>query len=248
MRGILAGLLLVLAGCQATPPAETVACALPAPTVIEQTGDPHGADGRLLQVWEIADAPVLWSEASPAGGYADFREQVRTKGIETDAVALLKAAPTTDAKLAANNMLVVTHAGEWVRPAGCFEKLMVGLQHERIDTFKAPTEFVSVVMRSPDKARLKIYFFTVNQDGIGRMSPVTNPAALDREAGWTMELVLHPHAFHPGQPALNGIVAPSVPDAGFNFNASEDGLQQSWITNGIDTVRIPAAAFALFER
>lgn len=247
MRGMVLAFAL-LSACTQAPSQKMAACTLPAPTILEQSGDPHGPDGRLLQVWEIADQPVLWSEASPAGAYAEFREAVRARGIETDAVALLKAAPTTDAELAANNGLVIENAAAWIRPAGCFEKLLVGLQYERVDTFKAPTEFVSVVMRSPDRARLKIYFFTINQDGIGRMSPVTEPAARDRAAGWTMELVLHPHAFHPGQPALDGIVAPSVPDAGFAFNAGEDGLEQSWITNGVSTVRIPASAFGLFVR
>ena len=210
--------------------------------VLEESGNPHHADGSLLQVWEMPDSPGFWSEASPAGSYQDFRQQVEARDIETDPVELLKAAPTP------NNRLVIEHADTWIKPAGCLEKLLTGYQHARIDTFASPTEFASVVMRSADKTSLRIYFYTINQDGIGRMSPLTQPADRDRHAGWTMEIVLHPHVFHPGRPELDGLIAPSVADADFAFNQLGAGLKQAWITNGIHTVRIPAVAFGLFQR
>ncbi len=243
MRSALTALV-VLTACQAAPQPDAAAsaCFLPEPRVLEQSGNPHGPDGRLLHVWEIADNPVLWSTASPAGAYRDFRDHVLARGIETDPVALLKASPTP------NNALVIAHANDWIHPAGCFEKLLTGYQHARIDTFASPTEFASVVMRSPDASRLRIYYFTINQDGIGRMSPLTDPAEEDRQAGWTMEIVLHPHVFHPGQPNLNGLLAPSVADAEFAFNFRDAGLKQSWITNGIHTVRMPAETFGIFVR
>lgn len=239
--------LVMLAGCSMGPsPQAPGRCELTdAPVVMQASGDPHGPDGKLLQVWTVADDPVLWSEASPvSGGYADFRAKVTASGVETDPVKLLKAASPMK-----NNAVVLEHARAWIHPAGCLEKLLVGLQHERIDTFKAPTEFASIVTRSPDGTRLKIYFYTVNQDGIGRASPFTEPATADVAQGWTMKLALHPHAFHPGDAMLNGPVAPSVPDAGLAFNLHESaGLQASWITNGVSTVRIPASAFGEFER
>ncbi len=244
MRALLFAALGFLAGC-GTPPQGTTAqaCAIDvAPTIMEESGDPHGPDGRLLQVWDIADDPALWSGASPAGAYDDFLAQVAARKLETDPVKLLQASPTP------NNRLVVAHADEWIRPAGCLEKLLTGYQHARMDVFEAPTEFAAIVMRSPDGSRLRIYYFTINQDGIGRASPITDPAHADAASGWTMELVLHPHAFHPGQPQLNGVIAPSVPDAGFAYNQMASGLKQAWITNGIHTVRIPSDAFDRFTR
>lgn len=241
MRFALAALVL-LAGCQSVPDGENLVCTLPMPTVLEQSGDPHGPDGRLLQVWEIADDPVLWSDASPSGPYAGFLAQVEARKLETDPVTLLQRSPTP------NNLLVISRADDWVRPAGCLEKLLAGYQHGRMGVFDAPTEFASVVMRSPDKARLRIYYYTINQDGIGRASPFLDPAHEDGAKGWTMELVLHPHVFHPGQPELDGLVAPSVPDADLAYNLRASGLKQSWITNGIHTVKIPAEAFALLQR
>jgi hypothetical protein len=242
VRAALLSVIVLLAGCQSTPTGDNRVCTLPAPTVLEQSGDPHGSDGRLLQVWDVPDDPVLWSDASPSGAYADFVAQVEQRKLETDPLTLLRRSPTP------NNLLVVSRADDWIRPAGCLEKLMTGYQHARIGVFDAPTEFASVVMRSPDGARLRIYYYTINQDGIGRASPFLDPADVDAARGWTMELVLHPHVFHPGQPELDGLVGPSVPDADLAYNLLESGLKQSWITNGIHTVRIPAEAFGLFTR
>jgi hypothetical protein len=127
--------------------------------------------------------------------------------------------------------------------------LLQSEQHKRLDTFKSPTEFASFVLRSSDGKRLRVYFYTVNQDGIGRMSPLTQPVAGDLKDGWRVLFALHNHNFHPGQPQLNGIVAPSIPDAHFAQNVrAELALPESRITNGISTVRIPASAFAQFER
>lgn len=244
MRAALALSIALLASC-ATPsgPNAQRACSLVnEPVILDESGNPHGPDGRLLQVWDVPDDPVLWSDASPGGAYKDFLAEVAARKIETDPVTLLTRSPTP------NNMLVVKHADAWIRPAGCLEKLLSGIQHARIGVFDAPTEFASIVMRSPDGAHLRIYYLTINQDGIGRAGPLTEPAYADIEKGWTMELVLHPHVFHPGQPELDGLVAPSVPDADFAYNQREGGLKQAWITNGIHTVRIPSDAFGLFTR
>jgi len=218
------------------------ACALPPARVIEQSGEPGAKDERLLQVWEVADAAVWWSDADPEG-YGAFRAKVARHAGETDPVKLLAQVPGV------NNRLVAARAAEWIRPANCLEKALQQVQDRRIDTFASPTEFAAVVLRSADGARLRIYFYTVNQDGIGRMTPVSAPAIADHQAGWKVLGALHNHAFHPGQPELNGPLAPSGPDAQFNANFAESaGLAEAWITNGLHTARIPAAAFGLFER
>lgn len=210
--------------------------------MLQQSGDSHGPDGKLLQVWEVQNDPVLWSTATPRDpNYQDFLTKLDRTGIGTDPLALLSASPTPNSDLVARN------ARDWIKPAGCLEKLLIGHQHGRMDTFAAPTEFASLVLRSPDEDRLRIYYYTINQDGIGRASPITEPAMVDLQAGWRLAVALHNHAFHPGQPKLNGITAPSEPDADFNVNLAASGLEQAWITNGLHTVRIPASAFSQFS-
>lgn len=218
-------------------------CAFPQkPVVILQEGETHQPGSRLLQFWEMDDRPVLWSSQAPAA-YRDFRAGLKRHVRDTDAVRLLAQSDT------ANNRLVARNASRWIHPATCLEMLLQAEQHARRDTFANPTEFASFVLRSDDGRRLRVYFYTVNLDGIGRMSPVTGPVAGDLKSGWRTLFTLHNHNFHPGQPMLNGIVAPSVPDAHFVENVrAELKLPEARITNGVNTVRIPALAFGDFER
>lgn len=227
----------VAGGAQAGP-----RCAFPTPpTVLVQDGDAHAKGGRLLQVWDIPNARVLWSRAEPPG-YAAFRAKAARLAGETDPVWLLRQTGFR------NSAIVAAHAKAWIRPATCLEKLLFQIQDRRIDTFEAPTEFVSFVLRSPDGRRLKVYFYTVNQDGIGRASPVSDPVRTDAAAGWRVLANLHNHNFHPGDPDTNGPLAPSLPDAQVNRNlAAATGLEAAWITNGLHTARIPASAFGAFE-
>jgi len=214
------------------------------PRVIMEDGDPHISGSRLLQVWEAPNHPVYWSEIAPhSGAYGEFRAELNELETAIDPVRLLERSPTE------NNALVIRRADDLIKPAGCLEMLLVGYQHERLNTFTDPTEFASIILRSPDKARLRVYYYTINHDGIGRMTPVVEPALDDMRDGWQVLVALHNHAFHPDQPELDGILAPSIPDADFHvrFHA-ESRVEEAWITNGVDTVRMPAASFTDFQR
>jgi hypothetical protein len=244
MRGLIFSIAVLLCavlqgGAHAQP-----ACALSSPPRVLASEAP-----RLVQVWDVPDAAVYWSNADPDdAAFAAFKAGVARHVRTTDPVALLRASPGFDnPRLKANNALVADHAAAWIAPAGCLEKLLVTEQHKRVDTFVRATEFAALVLRSPDGARLRIYYLTIDADGIGRMSPLTEPALTDVRAGWRLEIALHNHAFHPDQPSLDGVLAPSEADAQFAVNlAAEAGLQSAWITNGLHTSRIPASAFGLF--
>ena len=219
-------------------------CRLGAPTVMLREGASDQPGSRLLQYWEMPNHPVWWSDATPAStAYKDYRRKVAANVSLTDPVRLLQRSPTH------NNKIVVAEARNWIRPANCLEKLLQAEQHSRVDAFKTPTEFLSFVLLSADEKRVRVYFYTVNYDGIGAATPVSAPVVQAREDGWTVLAGLHNHGFHPGQPTLDGILAPSSPDAHFNFNfAGRVGMKEAWITNGLHTVRIPASAFGQFER
>lgn len=218
-------------------------CAFPdPPKVLVSAGDPHARGSRLLQVWEFADGAVWWSSREPAG-YGAFRAEAAAKVGETAPLSLLRQAPN------ANNRLVAERAADWIAPINCLEMLLQQTQDRRIATFVQPTEFAAAVLRSADGRRLRVYFYTNNEDGIGKVGPLGDPVAQDAAAGWKVLALLHNHNFHVGQPALNGVLGPSTADAQFNVNfAARAGMAQAWITNGLHTARIPASAFGLFER
>ncbi|PRD43051.1 hypothetical protein C5748_12630 [Phyllobacterium phragmitis] len=209
-----------------------------------EEGDPHEVGSKLLQVWEVPNCPVLWSETPPESGhYRRFRDDLAKRKIETDPVRLLERSPTE------NNRMVVRNADDWIRPAACLEMLMFGHQHGRLDTFETPSEFASIVLRSADGERLRVYYYTINHDGIGRMDPIVKPALEDKRDGWEVLVALHSHVFHPDQPQIDGILAPSEADADFHvrFHA-ESGVQEARITNGIHTIIMPASSFDGFKR
>lgn len=243
MRWGKAFLMAVLMALPVKQPAAQPLCAIPQkPVVLISDGDAHARGGRLLQVWEIADAPVLWSYADPVSpGYRDFTAKRKKNVPNSDPLHLLAESSNANSKLVAQN------AKAWLRPATCLEKLLTGMQQARLDMFENPSEFASFVLRSGN--RVRIYFYTNNQDGLGRVTPVSDPVRKDIKMGWRVQFALHNHPFHPGQPALNGPPAPSIPDAHFHDNARDElGLAEARVTNGVTTVRIPAAAFSSFER
>jgi hypothetical protein len=257
MKGPLLALcaVLIAAGLATAPAPRAQAagpqlCAFPSPPrVLVQQGASHPAGPRLVQVWDAPNADVYGSQAEPAApAWADFKAGVARRVSVTDPVELLRASPAwNNPRLKRNNALLAERHAEWIRPAGCLEKLLQSFQHARVDTFQRPTEFAALVLRSPDGARLRIYYLTIDQDGIGRVSPITEPAAADVRQGWRLAIALHNHNFHPGQPSLDGVLAPSEADAELAANlAAELGLEAAWITNGLHTSRIPAAAFGLF--
>lgn len=225
-------------------------CAFPTPPrVIASEGLSSAKGARLLQVWDVPDARIYWTTADPTDpAFGTFVAGVTKHVSVTDPVRLLLTSPAWDnPRLRQNNALVADRASEWIRPAGCLEKLLLSVQHRRIDLFERPTEFAALVLRSPEGDRIRIYYLTINEDGIGRMSPLTGPAMVDVKAGWRVEIALHNHSFHPGQPSIDGVLAPSEADAQFVANfAAAAGLQAAWITNGVHSSRIPASAFGLF--
>ncbi len=209
------------------------------PTVLTEEGDPHETGSRLLKVWEVEDSPVYWSETVPdSEAYSQFRAEVVDLDIETDPVRLLERSSIE------NSRIVRRNASDWIKPAGCLEMLMYGYQHARMNTFASPTEFGSFILRSPNKERLRIYYYTNNQDGLGNMDIIVTPVLWDKQNGWDVLVALHSHVFHPGQPEIDGVLAPSEPDADFHANLhAMMGLPEAWITNGINTVRMPASSF-----
>lgn len=245
IRFSIVAVLLLSLTMTAVPARAETACAFESPPrVLLEEGDPHTVGSRLLQVWDVRDRSVLWSQTIPdAGSYRQFRDELAGLEVETDPVRLLDRSPTE------NNLIVMENAGDWIRPAGCLEMLLIGRQHGRLNTFETPTEFASIVLRSHDGDRLRVYYYTINHDGIGRMDPVVEPALQDKRDGWEVLIALHSHVFHPGQPEIDGILAPSEPDADFHVRFHEtSGVREAWITNGVDTVRMPASSFHLFKR
>lgn len=228
-------------------------CALEAaPRVLEMSGNAHTAGARFAQVWDVDAAPVFWTTQPPTtGSYAGFVAALRTSGVDTNPVSLLRrkaALPQTSLGDARNDSLVARESSQWVHRINCLEMLLIGIQNDRIGLLQQSTEFTAFVLRSSDGRRLRIYSYTRNEDGIGNVGAILAPMVRDYQDGWIVMANLHNHNFRIGQTDVNAVVSPSLPDAQlYQSLADKYQLREAWITNGLHTARIPASAFGRLQ-
>ena len=222
-----------------------------AATMISTSGADHEPGSTLFQVWELDDSAAFWATETPdSPGYAAFERHLKGSGLETDAAALLRVErqPGESAADLFNRGVALDRAETWIGPANCLERLLIGMQNERMPILETSTEFAAVILRSADARRVRIYHFAKNTAGFGGLGELLVPVGSDRRAGWTVHAFLHNHNFRSGRGVSSGVTAPSAGDAQSQLSLAEGlQLQEAWITNGLDTIRIPAAEFRLFQ-
>lgn len=222
------------------------------PLVLLQEGEPNQYGSRLLWVWEVDDAPPFWSDTKPeSASYLAFLEEIKQAGVDPAPDRLLARSlemSEPDDPERFNVELALREAPRRIGPINCMEALLMSYQTERMDMAKEPTEFTALFLRSDDGARLKIYWYTVNQAGIGNLSALMRHVEADLAQGWGLWASLHNHNFFLTRENISGVPAPGLSDVQF-FRALRDGsgLREAWVTNGFDTIRIPASDFDLFR-
>jgi hypothetical protein len=246
MRSTVVGatmLLLSLVAVAERPPRADVrseACAFPAPPMVVR--DEVGA---LLQYWLIRNAPELGESSLPATpSLHEFRERI-ARSIDTVPRSLVERqlAGTTGAD-AENVRLVLAGAAGSIRPMSCLEALLLATRTERATArgrpmHVDPTEFVSFVLKRGDT--LKVWFYTVDQPGLGRLGVLHEPVGRDVDEGWEVVTNLHNHNFFPGTERVLGGVVPSGTDVQYLRSARATfGLPGASITNGFHSLDISA--------
>lgn len=213
------------------------------PRVLFREGASSVLGGKLLQVWDERDDPVFSSRQLPHSASLNaFLKVARSKAGDVSQASLLKKAieqnPGKGDQKNAN--LVYQERRKWVRPAGCLESLLFSQQTDRLDMASQPTELTAFVLKAKYGRRIRIYYYTVNQAGIGGMGTLTAPVLADLATGqWRPWMSLHNHNFFFTGPVLGGTVAPSEADAQFFQSAASDFvLETAWITNGFDTLKL----------
>ncbi len=219
--------------------ASAARCALSSPLVIRADSPATVAGAALLQRYDVHDVAAWESTGDPAGPeWAAARVAILALAPTTDPVALLLRYPTS------NNRLVARHAAQWLAPVTCLEKALLGEQHARVPFLAFPSEFIAFVLQRPDTDRLRIWYYTMNRNGSGSMTPLTTAVMTDLQAGWMIRYSLHNHPFAADTARWHGIPGPSAGDAQFHQNYTLPGtLPEARITNGFLTVRIPSSAF-----
>jgi hypothetical protein len=235
----------LLAAC--APAASTESCELASEPLVLIS-----EENRLLQYWVEEARPVYFGDALPSSSaLADFREAI-SRSFDTDPHVLLEnQLRHVDGGDAENVRLALTGEAGTIREMRCLEGILLSVQTERAvrkgtSMFETPTEFTSYILTKPDS--LKIYFYTVDQPGIGGMGVLDEPIARDQEEGWVVVESLHNHNFFPASDALLGGTVPGAGDMRYMRSASQRyGLSTATITNGFHTIEMSRADFAVFR-
>lgn len=206
----------------------------------------------LLQYWIEAGSPVLAGFTLPdIPSLHEFRKSIN-RLMDTDPVTLLNNQRSQVSGGDAINVdLVLNGEAGTIRRMNCLEGLLLSVQAERSvskgkSMYSDPTEFMSYVLARDDT--LKIYFYTVDQPGIGGLSVFDELLDRDRAAGWKVSRNIHNHNFFPGSEMVLGGVVPSAADVGYFRNAADRyGLSGASITNGFHTIDLSPDDFRIFS-
>jgi hypothetical protein len=223
---------LLAGGCSAPGPGCDLSAA---PTAILSDSS------RVLQYWILEDRPVFQSSALPdSPALRAFRNEVSAR-VDTDPRTLLRTQLShVEGGDAANVRAVLDGEAGRIRPMRCLEALLFAVQAERTvsqgsSMFERPTEFAAWILERD--GALKIWYFTVDQPGIGGLAPVHGMVAADQEQGWMVRQLLHNHNFFPEEEGVLGGVVPSVSDVGYyRIIMAQYGAPLASITNGFHTL------------
>jgi hypothetical protein len=213
-------------------------------------------DATVLQYWNFQDDSILRSESLPdLPSFSSYRKAVQAR-LNVDPLSLLDRyfRIGIEGGDAYNLDVVRNDSAHFIRPIRCLEALLLDAQIERTPKMLvAPTELLAFYLRHPD-GRLRVYYLTDDLAGIWKMESLSAKIHEDLQEGWIVIGNLHNHSFfldhleHPDVIHPQGVLSPSANDMQVLKEAkSELGLQSALITNGFNTIEIPASEFGRFR-
>ncbi|MDP7320820.1 MAG: hypothetical protein QF441_09445 [Bacteriovoracaceae bacterium] len=141
-----------------------------------------------------------------------------------------------------NAYIVYSNLAGKVRRINCLESLLYTQQAKRMinagtDLFTSPAEFMSYVVRKGKL--LKVYFYTIDQAGIGNPKDIVSYVKKDIDNGWDLLFNLHNHNFFPFKKPFLGATVPSANDINAYRSESKGmGLRKALVTNGFHTIEV----------
>ena len=215
------------------------------PTVIEK------APALLLQSWEWEGDDLNLSSLPESEVFANYRKAV-SDTVSTDSRFLLRRYYRQGPRMddAYNLVIAATADARQTRPISCVEALLLDFQIRRTPRMLThPTEFLAFFLQRA--GRHKIYYMTSDSEGVRGLGKIESLISADVREGWDLVGNLHNHSFFlddldKTQP--QGVLAPSASDIGA-FRAFHDRqrLKSASITNGFETIHIPAPEFDLYR-
>lgn len=204
----------------------------------------------LLQYWLLEDRTQFHESTLPgSSSLMEFRERI-SQSMSVEPYALLKRQLSYVSGGDAENVRLVLNGAVPIRTMSCLESLLLATQAERSTSqgrsmYTNPTEFSSYILRRGDS--LKIWYYTVDQPGIGGLASLHVPVMADIQQGWAVVSTIHNHNFFPLADGVMGGVVPSATDIQYFRNVrSSMGVTRAVIVNGFHSLDISATDFDRF--
>jgi len=236
LRGRPLALVLAMIATACRPPAQPCAWPVAGVTVVR--------DGAATLVRrDLEDTGALFTPSLPTDDtYRAFRARVRADGAELRRPTADRAPPADDAERELwrredlNAELVLAGEAGQLRPIRCLEAL----------TFHRARESIVLVLRRD--ARTRIYVGASDQMFPPKSVYGLDQARADVAAGWRLDVVLHNHTVQRrGDRVALGVPTLSTGDVSLLRNVATDpGLGEAWVTNGVYTAVVPATDFRRF--
>jgi hypothetical protein len=227
---------------------------------VDDTAEWHG---RI----DLKDHSFLWTPISGDPTLNQFRNSVRERiGDSFNSRSLMDrqrqifaAMPEEWKGEADNSMLVLDGTVGKIEPMTCLEAMIWKWQNNRFLMISYPTEFGAFILKR--NTDLRIYLSSSDIVGARIRSEVLESIQTDIESGFELLAHLHNHPFLFDRSIgdrmwtmeetiddIAGALAPSMTDVSF-FRGIRDryGLQEAWITNGIETSKFNAEEFDLLR-
>lgn len=213
------------------------------------------SEGETLQVWDlprdVLDAPV----GSVTPRLSAYRDRIR-RDWPVDPYELLERQRELFARYGFDDDLplydrILTGQMGTIEPANCLVELLF---EQHLDRFSRPTsatrspsEFVASVLVKASTVR--VLFFSNDRPSVALPHLLRQKQQEALRDGWGLLAHLHNHSVWPENSSgdIAGTLIPSGPDRQLYLGQRDsEGLQEAWITNGFDQIRIPAAQFGQF--
>ncbi len=225
----------------------------------------------IWDLQEGAELWASRTDSAVQGRLRDFEAWI-SRQASTDQRRLLEDQRIVSARAGLHGMvhrhdLLLSGAVGKISRASCLERFLFGLHITSFGPEVFPAEFSAYVLRSKSRPGwLRIYLsfgdgYTFESTPAWSRafrqsmfsSPPQNPRVVARAyrdiadlREWEFLALVHSHPFmfRFPQPHVGGTLLPSDADIeGWLHGAVNFGMREAWITNGIDTIRIPAAQF-----
>jgi len=207
--------------------------------------------------FDLPDSPFIWETAEPDEVVSQFREELRERlGEDIDSRSLIERQRAIFMKLpyewsgeAFNSTLLLDSRAGIITNMSCLELMLWNWQNARYPMLEHPTEFGAFVLRGHGKVR--VYLSSADLVGGKMNSEVTERMNADIKSGYRLFTHIHNHPFLFGREVgdrmwtteatiedIAGALAPSMSDVSvYRGFRDSHGLEQAWITNGLQTSR-----------